>query len=641
LEPNQSQTLRPRVARNLFLLGWVLLMFLVWGFYFFANYKTTITFERNLIRTTSTEAIVLDDHIERSLAGIFSSLLSVQALAEVLPTNLSQLDSVALGKLIADDLSVRSVSLLDSDDRVVASSNPENIGLIIPAAELGQTVRQASDVDLPAPQLHTVQPYRDLSDLATQRQSKTQKLMLASLPFKRNGEAFLVVATINIGLFENLWERIGHSNDTEIALIDFKGEVLLSHDSQNIDHRLLSAELLKRIETRQIGHFYYGNADQYLVVYRATSQHPKIFVTITNRVVLSGPLYEEEKELRHLALGLTTLFSALFWLIYIWYRRYEKAVTYSNNLLRGITSHVMMTRSDLQGAIIEANEPFLKVTGYTLEELVGQNHRIFNSGFRPKVFYQTLWKTITKGKIWKGTFRNKTKSGELIWVNATIIPFRDQWGQLLHYTALFSDVTKAIEISERFERERIQRESLELMNNALRTDLNLDHLTNLTNRRGLDQFLEELERQPEYADAPIAMLMLDLDHFKNVNDTWGHDVGDEVLKEVSRRWTSQIRSSDMLARFGGEEFIAVLSRTDQKNAEIIAEKILLSTAQEPVTIERVGGVLRVPITVSIGIGFSDQLRNVELRNLYRAADEALYEAKSAGRNCIRCRMVLG
>lgn len=616
-------------------------MFLLWGFYFFADYKAATTFERNLIRTTSTEAIVLDDHIERSLASVFSSLLSVQALAEVLTTNLSQLDSVELGKLIADDLSVRSMSLLDSEGRVVASSNPENIGLIIPVAGLGQTVRQAADVDLPAPQLHTVQPYRDLSDLATQRQSKTQKLMLASLAFKRNGEAFLVVATINVGLFENLWERIGHNNDTKIALMDFKGEMLLSHDTQNMDHRALSAELLKRIETRLIGHFYYGKADQYLVVYRATSQHPKIFVMIANRDALSGPLHDEEKELRQLVLGLTALFSALFWLIYIWYRRYEKAVTYSNNLLRGITAHVMMTRSDLQGSIIEANEPFLKVTGYTLGELIGQNHRIFNSGIQPKEFYQTLWKTITKGNIWKGTFRNKTKTGELIWVNATIIPYRDQWGQVLHYTALFSDITKAIEISERFERERIQRESLELINNALRTDLNLDHLTNLTNRRGLDQLLEKLKQQPECSDAPFAMLMLDLDDFKNVNDTWGHDVGDEVLKEVSRRWTAQIRSSDMLARFGGEEFIAVLSRTDQKNAELVAEKIRLSTAQEPVTIERDGTVIRVPVTVSIGIGFSDTLRSAELRNLYRAADEALYEAKSSGRNCIRYRMVLG
>ena len=639
MEPNQTLALSPRVARKLFLLGWFTLMVLVWGFYFFADHRATVTFERNLVRTTVTEAIVLDDHIERSVAGVFNSLLSVQALAELMPINLSELDSNELGKLIADDLSVRSVSLLDKDAKVIASSNPKNIGLSVPVSMLGQTVAQAAEIEVPVPQLHAVQPYRDLFDLAGQRPSKTQSLMLASLPFKKNNVPYLLMATINIGLFENLWERIGHNEATEIALMGFNGEILFSHDTQKIDHQRLSADLLKRIESRQIGHFYFGESDQYLVVYRATSQHPKIFVTITNRDALSGPLREEEKDLRQLASGLTVLFSVLFWLIYIWYRRYEKAVTYSSNLLRGITAHVMMTRSDLAGSIMEANEPFLKVTGYALDEVIGQNHRMFSSGTQPRDFYRTLWETITKGEIWKGTFRNKTKSGETIWVNATIIPFRDQWGQVLHYTALFSDITKAIQISERFERERKQRESLEQMNHALRTDLNLDHLTSLANRRGLDQFLEELERQPECADAPFAMLMLDLDHFKHVNDTWGHDVGDEVLKEVTHRWASQIRSSDMLARFGGEEFIAVLSRTDQQGAEIVAEKIRRVTQQKPVIIHRDGTQLTVPITVSIGIALSSQLKGTELKQMYRAADNALYEAKHSGRNCIRSRKI--
>ena len=610
-------------------------MVLVWGFYFFADHRATITFERNLVRTTVTEAIVLDDHIERSVSGVFNSLLSVQALAELMPISLSQLDSNELGKLIADDLSVRSVSLLDKDAKVISSSNSKNIGITVPVSILGQTVAQAAQIEVPVPQLHAVQPYRDLSDLAEQRPSKTQSLMLASLPFKKNDASYLLLATINIGLFENLWERIGHNEATEIALMDFNGTYLFSHDTQKIDHRKLSQELLKRIESRQIGHFYFGESDQYLVVYRATSQHPKIFITITNRDALGGPLREEEKDLRQLALSLTVLFSVLFWLIYSWYRRYEKAVTYSSNLLRGITAHVMMTRSDLEGSIMEANEPFLKVTGYALDEVIGQNHRIFSSGTQSRDFYRTLWETITKGEIWKGTFRNKTKSGEPIWVNATIIPYRDQWGQVLHYTALFSDITKAIQISERFERERKQRESLEQMNHALRTDLNLDHLTNLANRRGLDQFLEELERQPEYVEAPFAMLMLDLDLFKQVNDTWGHDVGDEVLKEVTRRWASQIRSSDMLARFGGEEFIAVLGRTDQQGAEIVAEKIRRITQQEPVMIHRDGTGISVPITVSIGIASSRQLKGTELKQMYRAADNALYEAKHSGRNCVR------
>ena len=639
MEPNQTLALRPRVARNLFLLGWLTLIALLWGFYFFAAYKVTENFERNLIKTASTEAIVLDDHIERSLGGVFSKLLSVQTLSEVIPGSPALIDPSELSKLIVDDLSVRSLSLLGRDGRVLTSSNPENIGLFIPVKTMGQSVTQAAAIEAPVPLLHSVQPYRDLSDLVTQRPSKTQKLMLASLPFKKEGEPFLWVATLNVSLFENLWERIGHSQDTEIALFDYEGQVLLTHDSQDIDQEKLGQELLRRIETRQIAHFYFGNNEQFLVVYRATSQHPKIFVTIGNREALSASVKAEKLELKQLALGLTALFSVLFWFVYGWYRRYEKAVTYSNNLLRGITAHVMMTRSDLEGSIIEANEPFLKVTGYTLDEVMGKNHRMFNSRMQSEEFYKTLWETITRGDIWKGTFRNKTKSGELIWVNSTIIPYRDQWGKVLHYTALFSDITQAIEISERFERERKQRESLERMNSALRTDLNLDHLTNLSNRRGLDQFLEKLQRDPDASEAPFAVLMLDLDHFKAVNDTWGHLVGDEVLKELARRWASQIRSSDMLVRLGGEEFLAVLVRTNLKSAALVAEKIRAVTLKEPVTVMRDGETLRVPITVSIGIAGTEKLSGADMKLLYRAADEALYEAKHSGRNCVRARNV--
>lgn len=639
MEPNQTLALRPRVARNLFLLGWLTLIVLLWGFYFYASFKAEATFERNLIRAASTEAIVLDDHIDRSLASVFGKLVSAQTLSEVLNGNLAQIDPAELTKLIDDDRSVRSLSLLDANNTVVTSSNLENIGLVVPASMLGFSVAQAAAPEFPIPQLSAVRPYRDLADLVSQRPSKTQKLMLASLATNKERAPFVWVASVNLSLFENLWERLGHSEDTEILLLDDKGGTLLSHHAQKIDHARLSAELLKRIENRQIGHFYFGPDHQYLIVYRATSQQPKIFVSISNRQVLDAPLRADIIEMRQLALGLTALFSVLFWFVYSWYGRYEKAVTYSNNLLRGITAHVMMTRTDLSGAIIEANEPFLNTTGYALDEVIGQNHRMFNSRMQSAEFYKVLWETITRGEIWKGTFRNKTKSGTLIWVNATIIPYRDQWGQVLHYTALFSDITKAIEISERFERERKQRESLERMNTALRTDLNLDHLTSLSNRRALDQYLEQLQHQPEVSEEPFAVLMLDLDHFKVINDTWGHEVGDDVLKEVARRWSTQVRSSDMLARLGGEEFTAVLGRTHPKSAVLVAEKIRMATEREPVKITRDGEVISVPVTVSIGIATADQIEDTDLKQVYRAADEALYEAKHSGRNCIRHRSV--
>lgn len=637
MEPKQTLALRPRVARNLFLLGWLTLLLLLLSFYLYAGHRAEVMFERNLIQTASTEALVLDDHIDRSLGGVISKLVSAQTLSEVLPGSPSKIDPAELDKLIDDDRALRSLSLLDRDGKVLTSSNPDNIGVRLSEFAFGFSVEQAASVDVPVPVLSPVQPYRDLSDLATSKPSKTQRLMLLSLAFKKNETPMMWVATVNLSLFENLWERLGHNKETEIVLLDYKGNLLLSHYTQQIDQDSLSAEILSRIDNRQIGHFYFGRDHQFLVVYRATSQLPKIFVSISNLQLLNGSLIEEKRELLHIALALTALLSILFWFVYGWYRRYEKAVTYSNNLLRGITAHVMMTRTDLDGLIIEANEPFLKVTGYSLEEVLGKNHRIFNSRMQSAEFYKVLWETITRGDIWKGTFRNITKKGQLIWVNATIIPYRDEWGQVLHYTALFSDITKAIEISERFERERKQRESLERMNIALRTDLNLDHLTNLSNRRGLDQYFEQLQHQPDVTDAPISLLMLDLDHFKVVNDTWGHEVGDEVLKELARRWLDQVRTSDMLVRIGGEEFVAVLVKTDAKSAALVAEKIRVATEREPVTVVRGKDSLKVPITVSIGVATASRMAQTDFKHLYRSADEALYEAKHSGRNRVRHR----
>jgi len=201
---------------------------------------------------------VLDDHIDRSFAGVFSKLVLVQALSEVLPGNPASIDPGELTKLIDEDRSVRSLSLLDRQGKVLASSNPENIGLTVRESTFGFNIDQAAAVDVPAPLLSPAQPYRDIYDLVSQKPSSTQKLMLASLAFKKEGQAMIWVATVNLGLFENLWERLGHHEDTEIALLDYKGRVLLSHHSQEIDQEKLAAELLSRVENRQIGYFNFG-----------------------------------------------------------------------------------------------------------------------------------------------------------------------------------------------------------------------------------------------------------------------------------------------------------------------------------------------------------------------------------------------
>ena len=226
MEFSQTLTTRPRVARNLFFLSWLTLILMLWGFYFYANHSATVAFDRNLIQASTTEALVLDDHLDRSLTGVFSTLESVRILAEVLPGSPESIEPAELANMISNDLSLRSLSLLRADGTILTSSNRLNIGLMLPASATGQSVSVAAGAEVILGQLHRAQPYRDLSDLIKKDASKTQSLMLITLPFKKNGDAYMWVATLNIGLFENLWERIGHQQENEIALLDYKGNIL-------------------------------------------------------------------------------------------------------------------------------------------------------------------------------------------------------------------------------------------------------------------------------------------------------------------------------------------------------------------------------------------------------------------------------
>lgn len=182
---SQTLTIRPRVARNLFFLSWLTLILMLWGFYFYANHTATSVFERNLIKASTTEALVLDDHLDRSLTGIFSKLNSLRALAELLPGSPRSIEPSALANMISEDLSVRSVSLLSENGQILTSSNRQNIGLTMPASATGRTIAQATSTAVMVGQLHAEQPYRDLSDLIDKNVSKTQSLMLVTLPFKK------------------------------------------------------------------------------------------------------------------------------------------------------------------------------------------------------------------------------------------------------------------------------------------------------------------------------------------------------------------------------------------------------------------------------------------------------------------------
>ena len=268
---------------------------------------------------------------------------------------------------------------------------------------------------------------------------------------------------------------------------------------------------------------------------------------------------------------------------------------------------VVITAPD--GTIEYVNPRFTEVTGYAAEEVLGRNPGMLKSGKVPPEVYAELWSTIQSGKVWRGEFINRTRNGELVYEQASISPIFDENRQIIYYVAVKEDVT--------------ERKQAEAHINHLAYH---DALTDLPNRRLFRDRLNQALRQYARHGTPFALLILDLDHFKDVNDSLGHSVGDELLRQVAGRLRGLLRETDTLSRLGGDEFaILQVGINAPADAAVLAEKILLSF-RESFEI----GLMRLHSNTSIGIVMPG--RDVtDVEDLISRADIALYKAKAAGR----------
>ena len=262
--------------------------------------------------------------------------------------------------------------------------------------------------------------------------------------------------------------------------------------------------------------------------------------------------------------------------------------------------------TDKEGIVEYVNPKLAELTGYTGEEIIGRTPRMLKSGKTSHETYRNLWNTIISGKEWQGELLNKKKTGELYWEHVHISPIRNRKGQVTHYLAIKEDVTE----HKKFE--------TQLLNMATR-----DPLTNLFNRRRFQEELQYWIAQTLRYGATGALLFLDLDNFKYVNDTLGHQAGDELLICLAEMLRSRLRDTDIFARFGGDEFAILLPYTDREKAGLIAAEILELTREH--TFEH------SKVTFSIGIViFPEHGRDAE--TLLVNADLAMYRAKESGRN---------
>ncbi|MEY4736983.1 MAG: hypothetical protein RL302_1302, partial [Pseudomonadota bacterium] len=261
--------------------------------------------------------------------------------------------------------------------------------------------------------------------------------------------------------------------------------------------------------------------------------------------------------------------------------------------------------------IIDVNDAFTRITGYSRKEVLGQNPRILNSGRQDNAFYEAMWRNLTKDGHWSGEIWNRRKSGDVYPELVTISAVQDAIGNVLQYVALFSDITAIKE----------QQSKLEHI-------AHFDSLTNLPNRVLLaDRLLQEAAHATRRGNI-LAVAYLDLDGFKVINDQYGHDVGDQLLIALAGNMKQVLREGDTLSRIGGDEFVVVLTDLTETQACVPLLTRLLGAAARPVTVENV--VMQV--SASLGVTFYPQAQAVEPDQLLRQADQAMYQAKLAGKN---------
>lgn len=292
-----------------------------------------------------------------------------------------------------------------------------------------------------------------------------------------------------------------------------------------------------------------------------------------------------------------------------------------NQLTSALDRHSIVAIADSHGTIIHVNDLFCEISQYSREELIGENHRILKSGLHNPNFYIEMWETITSGNTWKGEVCNRAKDGTLYWVQTTITPILDDYGLPEKYISIRADITPLKRSQQREHRLAFY-----------------DPLTELPNRRSLKERLTETWWALPNAGKFAALIIVDIDNFRSVNDIYGHSSGDHLLKSIANRLAQRLRSSETLFHLGGDEFAVLIDSItgDDKAAHgridfIIAELRGELSKTHTISVDNPQDQTEIICTACIGvIYFTHESKGPN--ELMQKADLALAEAKSRGKS---------
>lgn len=289
----------------------------------------------------------------------------------------------------------------------------------------------------------------------------------------------------------------------------------------------------------------------------------------------------------------------------------QQQIRLLSSALAAAGNGVMITNA--RGKIQWVNPAFMRLSGYGREELIGQTPRILKSGVQSQAYYQSLWETIARGDTWNSETTERARDGSLYDVSQTITPMRNEEGEITHYIAIHEDVT-----AQKLSQARIAHMA------------HYDALTGLPNRSLFFDRLKQAFSVARRTQAGLTLMFLDLDGFKQVNDSMGHHVGDLLLRAVAQRLRDCVRESDTVSRLGGDEFTVILNDTHDRGSVCkVADKIIESIG---LPFEFEGDAVNIGVSIGIAIHSGEAVSEDELVN---SADQAMYAAKSSGKNVWR------
>lgn len=402
--------------------------------------------------------------------------------------------------------------------------------------------------------------------------------------------------------------------------------ICASKNTQNIFKQLIQKETVQKtaalrtmffqdkLSSKEDAKIWFQTASQYITQLYNVSSH------ILNTIVTEA--LQTQKDIKQvftytIILWILSFISFFFFLYYInaLIKKEDKLLAKIRIASHTFDSHEAIVITDKNGVVLEVNKSFTRITGYKADEIIGQTTKILKSGKHTKEFYADMWHQLLTSGQWKGDIYNKRKNGEIYPERLSITAIKDKNGEIINFIAQFYDISDLRNAQE-----------------EAQYQANHDFLTGLMNRKALLQRLHEENAKAIRHNFIHAFLFIDLDNFKQVNDTYGHHVGDELLIQVSHRLRSVLREEDILARISGDEFTIILVNiADSKEAakEYAQKKCQAIIKALSATFVIEGNEIHIGASIGIKI-FPDEKHNIE--DIMNDADKAMYVAKKNGKN---------